>query len=829
MSKRIGFLDQGRFMQFIEGLLAIPKWREILCWWPMVGKYPYVIELPENELIPLPDVYEIISPQVGTGNCKPKSLENFWRSARPTARRATPSATPSCWFILIEQDDPSIYDYMLERAPGGIELVEYEVQYESKLHKLRGFFVYGFCGEAIAHAPPVGCSAFECDDLPNGARAAFPLGWTKAWIPEFLWPGSQKALVLYRSIDSLTHQVDVYEQKGDSTPLAGLLREEPGTSHRTETFTLKSVKKVTWKVLLKPTIRAQNDLTLEAGMTTPAVFRIRTSKDEFGPMLLQVLNEAESRQLPEFNYASCKWDTPEGVEQWHFFHSDLVDGALLSSWNSIERFDYVHELAEDHLHVFVGRNSLVTPPFEQVIASARNRAEIVSRIRKLLGDPSRDTIVLLEASEENPGKPILTFIERSQTKLLETVIKDIVKDWSQGPPIRAIAKSSVQPEIGIWRDSAIKNLHSVAQDEQAELERAAKECSDSLDVEAQSVLAQLCANMTPLQEGAELARELNVVLKQGELSFENACSALASVSELVTKPRRAWIREQTLLVADELARLAPMTDEMKLVHRTLTESRKNLTQATTQLINATTALQEMKEPLDDSVSRSSQAVTTAQDRLREIEVRATSAQDAINDNRNKTRQRLQEANIRHEEVKRIRGLLDVEQRNLNQVEANNNEVSAQNDRLKVQLRNRRSVAEAERGRLEVVRDQEIPALRGIALDSENKLNAINQAGINSSLQAVHKQVEQLNTDLRLANSTLEKLKLRKEQRDNLLSELKEKKANVLVLEERCAATNSQIEEVQESLQKIKPIIVSELSPDIKPTKPGFFARLFGGK
>lgn len=744
MTQLIGFRNHGSFIQFIEEMFTIPTWKDMKCWWPVTGEFRYVIEIPLDATLSIPKEHAKLVAQSVVGKYKARRLEDFWRFARPTVRRATTNASPVCWWIQIDQDDPSIYEYVIDRAPEGLELAEYEASNASNTQRLRGFFVFGVCGAAIANAPPIGCTAFECDDLPNGARAAFPHGWTKARIPEFLWPATSGALVRYDGIDSRTHHVTLFEQTRDPTPLGGLLASTNGTAERAGSALLASVKKVPWKVVRKPAVRARPESPLAPGRTTPAVFRLRTRADEFGSLMLQVLDEAESRQIPEFNYSNRKWETPNSVEQWHFLHSEEVEGSLLSSWSSLERFDYVHELAEDDLHVFVACDSHVMPSFALVAASARDRGEVLRRIRTLVGNPPKGTIVLVEASDLNPDKPILTSIAIADTKKLGSVISEIVRDWNTDPPIHAVAKSTESKEIQKWRESENQKLAGIAQDEQAELQRAATECCHTLETEAKRVLAQLESSLIPVREAGTLAGELNSALVRGEATFEGACSALAALSELLTKPRRVWIQEKTIATADALGLLAPKTNEVKAVQRTLTESRTKVTDATETLIDATHAVQALEQPLNAAQTLSQQAVVTSQVRLGEVEVRATRVQETIRSNRTETGQRLERANAVHAEVQRLRNLLSEERTSVERLEEQNRVLSANNENLRGQLVGRRRDAEETITRLSHVRDVQIPQLQSDAGEAEDRLKVLNQPAIESKLGAATVRVKKIN-------------------------------------------------------------------------------------
>ena len=843
MTQLIGFRNLGSFIQFIEEMFTIPTWKDMKYWRLDTGEFCCVIEIPLDATLSIPKVHAKLVTQSVVGKCKARRLEDFWRFARPTVRRATPNASPACWWIQIDQDDPSIYEYVIDRAPEGLELAEYEASNASNTQRLRGFFVFGVCGAAIANAPPIGCTAFECDDLPNGARAAFPRGWTKARIPEFLWPATSGALARYDGIDSRIHHVTLFEQTRAPTPLAGLLASTNGTSVRADSALLASFQKVPWKVLRKPAVRAKTESPLAPGRTTPAVFRLRTRAKDFGSLMLQVLDEAESRQIPEFNYSNRKWETPDSVEQWHFLHSDEVDGALLSSWSFLERFDYVHELAEDDLHVFVACDSHVMPSFALVAASARDRGEVISRIHTLVGGkPPKGTIVLVEASDLNPDKPILTSIAIADTKKLGSVISEIVRDWHLDPPTNAVAKSTTSEEIRNLRESANKKLAGIAQDEHAELQRAATECCQTLEAEAKRVLVQLESSVKPVREAGTLAGELNSALVKGEATFEGACSALATLSELLTKPRRAWIQEKTAATAEALGRLAPQTAEVKAVQRTLTESRTKVTDATETLIHATHAVQALEQPLNAAQTYSQQAVVTSQVRLREVEERATNVQNTIRSNRTITAQNLERANAVHAEFQRLRALLEVERAAVERLEAQSRGLSASNEELRVQLVGRRREAEETITRLERVRDVQIPQLQSDARVAEDQLKALNQAAIESKLGAATVRVKEINAQIldverirqqyqeliSKEQEVLQKLETETQAVELLKRELQTAKEKSTAMNEVDIAS-TQVAKARKLLSEAMMIIDPESPLAEEPVKPSIWTRIFKGR
>jgi len=144
---------------------------------------------------------------------------------------------------------------------------------------------------------------------------------------------------------------------------------------------------------------------------------------------------------------------------------------------------------------------------------------------------------------------------------------------------------------------------------------------------------------------------------------------------------------------------------------------------------------------------SQQAVVASEDRLREVEVRATKVQNTIRTNRTITAQNLERANAVHAEFQRLRALLEVERAAVERLEAQSRGLSASNEELRVQLVGRRREAEETITRLERVRDVQIPQLQSDARVAEDQLKALNQAAIESKLGAATVRVKEINAQI----------------------------------------------------------------------------------
>lgn len=760
MTKIIGFQNIGVFIGFLERIIGTPDWRGLRCLWPVKDSYAYCIELPETSDIHIPEGAKEMANKHFSDNTRVRTVGEIWRYARPTARRHTPSSAASCWLIIFRGDSAELYDHMIDNAPGGLQLLEYQESGRNDSPKLRAFLVHGSNGEAIAHSPPPGCICYACDSIPNGGLAALPVGWAAPHIPEFLWPEQSHALVVYDQLDDSGHHAGLYEQSVPPIALVGLLKEEPPQALLITAGELSDGgRQVPWKVQ-KKSVTQVSDEEIASLVERPAVFRVRTRNDVFGQTILQVLDEAESRQIPEFSYAAVDWLDANGTERWHFIYSDRVDGKLLSAWNSLERFDIVPELQEDGIEVFVACGSRVSPPFGMVVATAEDRSSIVRRIRGLLGDPPEGTIVLVEASSENPDKPIVTHIPHAQSKPLSEVIRILVRDWHTDPPTKAIFESVSSTSVEKWRAKASNALISIAHDEYTELQNAATDSLSALEKEASRAIKALEEVSVPVREAIELTDSLRVSLTAGEASVEAACAALAKVSEQITQPRRKWLRDQTAAAAQLLREAAPRNDEISAVRELSISLQGRLNAEADRLKAGTQAVRDLFQPLEAAERAATESASAATALIAEIEMRASDAEKNVARLRVETSQRLDTASVLNEELNRNRSALAEERRNVELLERANSLLASENERTRLELVRRQKNAAAELNRLKLIRDVELPRLRAEADLVEERLGAINPVGIEdarASAQAVMEKLRARLHELEQARSAVTQL------------------------------------------------------------------------
>ena len=744
MSKLIGFSNIGLFIGFLERITTVHDWRDLRCMWPLKSSYPYAIELPDEVESKEEEGIKVVPDKNFADGTDVRHLGDVWRYARPTGRRHTPGSAPACWLIVVKQNSAEVFEHVIEHAPGGVQWIEFSEHGDGSHTRLRGFIVHGACGEAVALSPPPGCIGYGCDNLPNGGRAALPHGWTIPRIPEFLWPEQNNGLVLYESVDDAEHSARLFEQAATPLNLADLIETLPFSGNiQSAVASFGKPAQVPWKVAKRSEFHDGDVEEVAPHAERPAVFRIRTRKDVFGQTMLQVLDEAESRRIPEFSYAAADWQDAEGPERWHFIYSDRVDGRLMSSWNTLERFDVVSELQEDGLEVFVARGSRVSPPFGIVVAAAEDRSSIIQRIRQLLGNPPEGTMVLLEASEENSLKPIVTHIPHAQSKPLTEIIRAVVHDWNIAPPLAAVVACARRPEVDSWRNAARQTLTAIARDEQAELSRGVDASANMLETEANRALQALEAASVPVREAIELSGQLQDTLNTGAASLEASCAALAKLADQLTNPRRAWLRDQTTATALSLREASPRLDELTAVRELSSNLQVQLNGETERLSSATQILHDLAAPLDAASKSASDSALAAQAQVLEIERRAAEVARNIASHREEIRQQLEAARIRNDEVNRQKAQLATERAAVEQLERANSVMAADNERTRLEMERRRKDAGTELVRLKEIRDVAIPRLKTDAALAEQKVKDLDpvriEQGLNEAQDELNKQ------------------------------------------------------------------------------------------
>ena len=776
MSRCIEFSHAASFMKFLDlEATRVANWHDTV-WWKLDGGAGFRIALPVETDLHIPTDARIVDEPPTAAIGAPRLLGELWKSARPVSRAHLAAAIPHCWMLLIDVDAPGLYDVIIESAPAMLQLLEFRIANSPEAPVGRGFIVHGTPGQMLAHQPPMGCRSFECDELPGGGLAAFPIGWTLPSLPDQLWPQTNASFLLYAIDRAGTHSAHALEVT-QRTPLSALLGLEV-RGPQLIANPLARLDPVPWRVLPHRGGHNADRLDSERQGAVPAVFRLRTydrgldfrqatldatagpDGHDLGHALLQVLDEAEAGILPEFAYAAADANVGGTRQRWHFLHSEQVDARLLDAWNAIERFDYIHELASDELNVFLSTSSQMSPPLQAVLDTTADRPAVVQRIRKLLGSPGPTTIVLVEADpaaeaflrhgrSAPPPDPIVTHIDRAAMKPLGEVLRTVVKDWHNLAPLRALAESTTPSSVQTAREAYERTLAGIAEDEHSELQRAADEGQKALGEWATRAQAALEESSVPVRVARQVCQALTSALSLGETSMGAACSALAIISRTLTEPRRAWIREQTTQVANALREVAPTLADMESVRESAAQTRSALQAATTQLRTATEALQQLLPQLAATDASALEASTHASTVRVQVARRATEVRTQIAARLEETRTRArevaaerQQVEAEHAQVAAEQTLLASERARIAELERNNAAQQRSNDSLRNDLTSRRANAVREQAEVISVRNNEIPRLRREAEAAESALRALSPERISADRDEVARRLNE---------------------------------------------------------------------------------------
>lgn len=770
MSRCLEFSHAASFMKFLDHeATRVVNWQDTV-WWKLDDSAGFRIALPVETDLHIPADARIVDEPPTAAIGAPRRLGELWKSARPVSRANLAAAIPHCWMLLIDVDAPGLYDAIIETAPAMLQMLEFRLAYSPEAPVGRAFIVHGTPGQMLAHQPPLGCRSFECDELPGGGLAAFPIGWTLPSLPDQLWPQTNASFLLYTIDHAGTHSAHALEVT-QRTPLSALIGLE-ARGPQLIGNPLARLDPVPWRVLPHRGPHNADRLDSERQGAVPAVFRLRTydrgldfrlealdapaepDGHDLGHALLQVLDEAEAGILPEFAYAAADAIVGGTRQRWHFLHSEQVDARLKDAWNAIERFDYIHELASDDLHVFVSTSSQMSPPLQAVLDTTADRPAVVQRLRKLLGNPGPSTMVLIEADpvaeaflrhgRSSPPNPIVTHIDRAAMIPLAEVLRTVVKDWHNLAPLRALAESTTPASVQTAREAYERTLAGIAKDEHDELQRAADEGQKALGEWARRAQAALEESSVPVRDARQVCQALTSALSSGEASMAAACSALAGISRILTEPRRAWIREQTIQAANALREVAPTLADMESVRERAAKARSELQAATAQLRNATEALQELSPQIAAADANALEASTHASTVRAQVARRASEVRAHIAVQLEVIRARAREVAAERQQVEAEKARLAAESARVAEIERDNAAQKRSNESLRADLTSRRANAEREHAEVLRIRDTEIPRLRREAETAESVLRALNPERI----AADHADVERRLNDTR---------------------------------------------------------------------------------
>ena len=583
MNTHLRFNGPLSFQRFLKDCVTrVPNWRNLMAQ-RVLPSDEFILEWPSDIAVPssLGCTVERVGAVLQSDKFPELSfrLGETWKRARPIRRDERSQMAPSCFLVLVEGDLESATRRFVEQAPAGLEFVTLAIDYQRR-HSVHAFLLLGDAGRMVAHSPPVGCTGYECDHLPGGGLAAFPVGWTTPSIAEHLWPPTNGQVILY-SVDAASYTATIATIE-IRLPLAHLLS-CPAQPDRVLRDATAGMKPTPWRVVRRESVPADNHDWAEERGTTSVVFRLRTTDraantagerstakgHELGNSFLRILDECEAGLFPEVQYAG--FDVRR-YERWHLLYVQDASPRLLDAWNMVERFDHVEELERHGLHVFLSRRSTMLPPVKALLGGGMEDRAIADRIRVMLGNPEDDTLVLIEDLEDDsaaassfeegtPSNPRIIHIDRSRATSLTKLLPSLVRDWHNAEPIAALEHSLMPESIAPLREQLESRLLSIAEDENAELAKAAEAARMSLASWANEAANALDTASAPVADAQLLCANLTTSLEAATTTIDDTSAALHQYCKQLTEPRRTWITDQHRQTAAALESSAPRIAE----------------------------------------------------------------------------------------------------------------------------------------------------------------------------------------------------------------------------------------------------------------------------
>lgn len=762
-----GALEFQRFLR--DRVSHWPDWRRLRAWKHSDGT-SFVLECPAALGDRVPDGVRRLAAAAARHASEPFLLGEVWRRGRPVQRSQRTQALPSCHLLVVEENLKDVARLVIEQAPAGLELLTLEFEPGSRSRRALGFLLHGDAGRMVAHAPPFGCRAYECDFLPRGGIAACPLGWSPPNLSEELWPASSETAVIY-SVAEDGHAVALATIAARQS-VADLVTCRPECE-----LALKEIDermaKTPWRVVRRQTPPLGTDEDEVDSLGVSVVYRLRTFErtnadagdlttgrgHRLGQSFLQILDECEAGLLPKVLYAAFE---PRPYERWHFLYLNEAKARLLESWNMVERFDHLKELEPFGIRAFLSRRSMMLPPVKAMLGGGSDDPAIGQRIRALLGNPKKDAIVLIEDLEpdigesasfdDTPSNPRIVHIALDKAPPLHKILPALVRDWHNTEPIEALGASTEPASLGALRERLEEQLEAIGIDEDNELRSAATKARQALSRWADETARSLEKASEPVAQAQQLCTVLNATLQSGEASIGTATGALARYSQQLTRPRRAWVSEQTQQSEGELRNSAPSLQDAESVRALTAEVGGALLERTNQLRNAATALSDLHPRLESLEQESTAALTRVNQIREEVDRRAAVTHARIADRRRAALERLADARSVQERLQQDRTRLNEQQAQLRGLERQNEQDRKFNEQTRNEIAQRTQRANEERVNIERIRDQEIPLLRQQANEAERRLASMGPTGIRSQLLDSQRRLEGLNTAIKNAEA-----------------------------------------------------------------------------
>lgn len=746
---------------------------------------------------------------------RPFALGETWRRARPIRRDERAQLAPTCYLLVVHGDLEATARQVIDQAPVNLEFVTLSIE-ESGSKKVHGFLLLGDSGRMVAHSPPMGCTGYECDSLPSGGLAALPVGWTAPPLSEHLWPQTRDCVILY-SVDP-TRYAAMTAAVTCRLPLAQILT-CPSKAEPVLVDSRNRMMRAPWRVIRRETPHAEDIDKLEEEGTTSVVYRLRTFDrgstvagdltsargHELGSAFLQILDECEAGLLPDVQYSG--FDAGR-YERWHLLSVKDAGPRLLDAWNMVERFDHIKELERHGISVYLSRRSVMLPPVKALLGGGPGEHSIAQRIRVMLGNPGKDTLVLIEDLEGDsgsaledgtPSNPRIIHIDRSRAIPLTKILPDLIRDWHNAEPITVLGSSTSLESVTPLREKLESNLKAIGEDENTELHEAAEFALASLDSWATNAAHELEMASTPVAKAQQLCEVLTHTLASGAGSIDEASAALQRYCEQLTQPRRSWIADQHRQTLGALEQSMPHIGEANSARQESERSSNLLLERTETLRNASTALRESEERLGSLQGSADDALAMATRTCTEVEERARIARDRVIERRRVAEERLSVA-------KEVQQQLIAEQRSLQrdedvvrEFERGNTRLDQENKDFTAQLNRRRQRANEEALQLARYRDEEIPSLRQQTDDAERELESLEPSKIRAQLQAAQSELDAVGRKVTDAREKLAQIKEVLRETDQARSALDEQLQDVEQAATALAACKAKADAAEQKL------------------------------
>ena len=748
---------------------------------------------------------------------RPFELGETWRRARPVRRDERAQMTPACYLLVVKGDLESTARQVIDQAPVNLEFVTLSIE-ESGANEVHGFILLGDAGRMVAHSPPIGCKGYECDPLPSGGLAAFPIGWTAPPLSEHLWPQTRDSVILY-AVDATNHTATtaVVTRR---LPLAQILT-CPSKPEPVLGDAKSSMKRTPWRVVRREAPHLEDVDHSDEQATTSVVYRLRTFDrgssaagdltsargHELGSAFLQILDECEAGLLPDVQYSG--FDASR-YERWHLLSVKDAGARLLDAWNMVERFDQIKELEQHGITAYLSRRSAMLPPVKALLGGGSEEHGIAERIRVMLGSPSKDTLVLIEdlegesgtvstLDEGTPSNPRIIHIDRSRAIPLTKVLPDLVRDWHNAEPIIALGSSTSLESVTPLREQLERNLAAIGADENAELYAAAEAARASLASWATDAARALESASDPVAEAQQLCDVLAQTLASGASSIDEASAALQHYCQQLTQPRRNWIADQHRQTLGALEESMPRIDEADSARQEAERCANLLSEQTETLRNAATTLRESEQRLGGLQTSADDALARTRQTCTEVEERARIARDRVIERRRAAEERLDVARRVQQQLSEEQEALRRDQAAVQQLEQSNVRLRQANEELAAELARRRQRANEEALELARYRDQEIPSLRRQTDEAERELGALAPITIRAQLRTAQSDLEAMRRQVSEAKQELTRIEALARETDQEQAALNEQRRGVEQAATVLAASKAKAESAEQAL------------------------------